>query len=250
MKSLSLNAAWNEASAFIRREAVLLIPVVLLFIAIPLALIFQAIPPEFREMTPNSDKPMPQLPAASLLLIFAVGLLVFGGVLATNALSLKPGISVREAVVLGFRKLPVAIGSALTVLMLIGLPVLLIRLISPLAGDIVFLLTVLFVSVRLIFLNAVIVDSDAGPVQALQRSWALSRGQVPRLLLFILVITAPVMLVNLIVEMAFALPAMAMWGKEAGMQAGGLGRALAMSLGQMVIIVMTVRMYRQLRPAK
>ena len=245
MKSLSIGTAWQESSMLLRREAGLIVPVVLLFIAVPLALLFGSIPPELRTAAEQADIEHVTLPGYTLMLFLLCPLFMVEGTLATYALALKPGISLREALLLGFRRIPVALGAAL----LVGLalvPVMLLRVAIPAVGDIVIMVLLFLLSARLLPLNAVVVDRPVGVIASLRQSWVLSRGWLLKLLFFIIVISMPIMIAQLAGQLLFGLVGVAIGGQEGGRQLGDVGGAAALALGQMVVIVMTSRIYRQL----
>jgi len=246
MTSLSIGAAWQESSAFLKREAGLLVPVTLLFIGVPLALLLAAIPPELRQMTDPASLQQIQLPAWTLLVFVLCPLVMAGGVLATYALALKPGISLGEALALGFRRIPVALGAALLVGLAVFAPLMLVRAAAPQAGSLVMTIVLFLLSARLLPLNAMVVDRPVGVIAAIRDSWLLSRGWLLRLLLFIILISIPVMIAQVVGQLLFGLAGVAIGGQEGGRQLGDVGAAAAVALGQMVMIVMTARIYRQL----
>ena len=242
---VSIGAAWTEAREFIRREAGLLFPVALLFIAIPIALIFEAIPPEMRQ-APMPGAARPQIPGTSLLLIMVCSLVMVGGTLTCYALSVKPGISLGEALAHGFRRLPVAVGSALIVAVALAVPMVLLTAASPQVGALLTLLAAFLLSAKLLLINVVIVDRPCGPIEALRASWAMSRGNLGRLLLFLIGISLPVMLAQTVAEVLLGLVGLALGGPDVGRQMGIIGVAAALGVGQLFMIVMTSRIYRQI----
>lgn len=246
MKSLSIGTAWQESSAFLKREAGLLIPVSLLFIGVPLALLLGSIPPELRNVTDRAALQQITLPVWLPILFFLCPLFMVGGSLAIYALALKPGISLREALAFGFRRIPVALGAALLIAVVVFAPIILVSAASPQLGSLVMMVAVFLLSARLLPLNAVVVDRPVGVISAIRDSWALSRGWLLRLLLFIILISIPIMLAQLAGQVLFGLVGIAIGGQEGGRQLGDVGTAAAVALGQMVVIVMTSRIYRQL----
>ncbi len=249
MKPVSINMAWTEASAFIRREASLLVPVMLLLVAVPLAAIFLSIPPELRNYVAGPGVSPPQIPALSMVVIILSSLIMLGGTLVCYALALMPGVSVREAIAIGYRRMPVALGAALLAGLAIALPAALLTILNPVVGKVMILVGSLIFSVRLLFLNAHVVASRDGVLQSLKASWAMASGQMVRLFAFIVAITALIMLAQVVAELLLGLLGLAIGGKDVGRQAGDIGAALALALGQMVLIVMTSRLYRQAAPA-
>ena len=246
MKQVSIGAAWTEANLFIRREAGLLFPVILLFVAIPMALIFQAIPEELRNMKPGGEVPTPQLPGSSLVLMIVCAVVMIGGTLSCYTLALKPGISLREALIHGFRRIPVSLAAGLLIAFVLAVPMTLLGFIAPGAGEVFVLVAALFISARLVPLNAIIVDRHKGAFTALRLSWDLTKGNTGRLLLFIIAVTIPIILARIVAELLLGLVGLSLGGPELGRQAGDLGAATAMAVGQVYMIVMSSRLYRQL----
>ena len=245
MKSVSLGTAWKEAQEFMQREAGLLIPVALLFIAIPLALMMQAIPPELRHVKVEQGAAPPQVPFYPVFIMFGASLIILGGMLTIYALALKPGISLKEAVTLGFRRMGISLGASLIVGGAMLLPLAIAGAISPTLAATVTLLVVLAVSARMLMLNAIVIDRPVGIIQALKDSWAFSKGNVAKLLLFVIAIIIPIMLAQAVCEMGFGLAGTAIGGPDLGWRLGAVGGSIALALGQMVMAVMTARIYRQ-----
>lgn len=251
MKSLSIGKASQDAGLFLKREAGLVVPIALLFTGIPVALLLQAIPPSLRRVgAGEAAATQAELPSIALLLLFLCPILVLGGSLATYALALRPGISVGEALRHGFRRMPVALGAALLMGLALAIPLLVFGAFSPAAASGVLLICALFLSARLLPLNAVVTDRPVGAVAALRESWMLSRGHMARLLAFVVLISIPIMIAQLVGQTLLGLVGFALGGKDMAQQAGDVGAALALSLGQMVMIVMTAFIYRQLNAAR
>lgn len=246
MKSLSIGAAWQESSLFLKRESGLLVPVALLFIGVPLALLLGSIPPELRHVPEEAAIGPASVSPLMLILFMVCPLIMAGGTLALYALALKPGISLREALLLGFRRMPVALGAALLIGLAVLVPLVLVKAASAQIGNFITMILLLLLSARLLALNAVVIDRPVGVIAAIRDSWNLSRGWLLRLLSFIIVISIPIMLTQLVGQILFGLAGMAVGGKEGGRQLGDVGAAAALALGQMVMIVMTSRIYRQL----
>lgn len=246
MKSLSIGAAWLEASAFLRRESALLLPVALLFLAVPLALVFQSIPPEMQQVAATASAEPPQMPLSSALTILFSGLVIIAGTLALYALALKPGISVGEALALGVRRLPVSLATTLLEGLVVMVPVILISTVSVAFGFLAMMVGAFLLSTRLLMLNARIVDRPVGVVQALRDSWTMARGSMPRLLLYVAAISFPIMLAETVGQIVLGFLGFALGGADLGRAMGEVGAAVVLALGQMVMIVMTARLYRQL----
>ena len=249
MKPVSLGAAWLETVAFIKREAGLLVPAILLFIAVPLIAILLAVPPQMREMPAGSEPAAVEIGDGVIFLVTGGMLVMFGGLLVCFALALKPGISMGEALKLGFRRLPVALGAALIMALAVMVPAVVMASVSKVAADFAVVIAAMLISARMIFVNALIVDRPVGVIESVRQSWNLSRGQFGRLLLCLVAIAIPTLLSQAVAGMLLGLPVIAFAGAEAGARATDAAGAIVMALGQMVLAVMTSRLYRQLVPA-
>ncbi|MCH4150365.1 MAG: hypothetical protein LKF30_00220 [Sphingobium sp.] len=245
MKPFSLSVAWLETLAFVKREGGLVFPVVLLFIAIPLALIMHVIPDDMRQMTPGAGAPNVSLPPYAMVVIPFALFFVLGGTLSCYALALKPGISLREALFLGFRRIPHAFSASVLIGVALAIPMLLVGSLSPAIASLYITGATIFFSVKFLFLNAVIVDRMAGPIAAIRQSWVMARGNAARLLLLIVAMTIPIMLAQVTAGILFGLIGFAVGGAEAGRQISDFAGAVMLSLGQLFIIVVTTRLYRQ-----
>lgn len=246
MKRVSLSSAWEESLGFIRQEAGLLFPVALLFISIPIALILQMIPAELRELTQSGPRPNVSVSPVAVLVICASAMVILGGTLSCYALAARPGISLREALVLGFRRIPPALGGALMLGLVLVVPMMVLSKVSPHVANLYTTAATLFFTVKFLFLNLVIVDRLEGPVVAMRRSWAMTRGNVGRLLLLIVGLTIPIMLAQTVAEILLGLIGFALGGAEVGKQMSDLAAAVVLSLGQVFMIVLTTKVYRQL----
>jgi hypothetical protein len=193
MASLSIGRAWEETAAFAQREGRLVFPVAFLLMALPGA-IFQALTPVTR---PG------EAPEAGLWLLFLPVLFLASivGSLAICHLALRPGASVGEALQLGLRRFPAMFGAALLVGLAAGLlmiPIIILLVMAVMGGGaanpeaLVPLLILLmlppfvFFWIRLVLLTPVVAAEPVGPIAAIQRSWALTRGHFWRLLGFLL----------------------------------------------------------------
>ena len=105
MATISIGKAWEEAVAFIRREATLLFPVALLFVALPGLIVQEMTPPQLQEWfaQPKADAIPAMPPGFALSMLLGIVIIWFGS-LALFALALRPGISVGEALRLSFSR--------------------------------------------------------------------------------------------------------------------------------------------------
>jgi hypothetical protein len=203
MRDLSINTAWNEASAFVRREAGLLFPIVFLLGSLPGAAA-QLLAPQ------QGSTPTPGEAGAWLLVFLAAILLGFIANLAIAYLALRPGRSVGEGLGRAGRRFLPMLGAMLIVSIAAGLLLfvlaMVVTLLMPGAAEsmaaggppgpealaaigIVFLLmapVLIYVAPRLVLMTPVAAVEEAGPLAIIRRSWQLSKGNFWKLLGFIL----------------------------------------------------------------
>ena len=110
MATLSIGKAWEETAAFVAREAALLLPVALLFVALPIVLLQEMTPPELVQWSASMKGTMPAVPGSYWFSLLLAVVLIWFGSLTLFALALRPGISVAEALRLALHRLPVLIG--------------------------------------------------------------------------------------------------------------------------------------------
>ena len=260
MATISIGKAWEEAVAFIRREATLLFPVALLFVALPGLIVQEMTPPQLQEWfaQPKADAIPVMPPGFALSMLLGIVIIWFGS-LALFALALRPGISVGEALRLSFARLPVLIGTALLVVAAIVAFVVLIALLgavfslaSQQAAAVMGLLLgtaavviIFFVSVRLVLLNPVVIDTRAGVIESLRRAWSLTRGHFWRLLGFLLIVMLLSTLVGTAAQVIVGLLGGLLAGPEGARLAGGIAGAAVSAVIQVYLLVMLARLYRQ-----
>lgn len=261
MASLSIGKAWEETAAFVKREGQLLFPVALLFLAIPFAILFQMIPPEYMHMSVGQTKNPPPLSGSVKIAMVVTAIITLIGSLTLYALALKPGISVGEALRLGVRRAPVLAGA----MALVGLGYLLVVvLLSVLAGMLaiatgaqaavtlvvlVMLPLFVFIAARLMPVNALVVDRQGGIIASLKATWALTAGHVWRLIAFLAVLFMLATIVQAAVQAVFGVIGGLLGGPEAAQVAGDVAVAGCSGVFQVYFLVMTARIYRQLEPS-
>ena len=257
MAVMSIGKAWEETVAFVARERSLLFPVALLFVALPGLIVQEMTPPELASWTMKDA--VPDVPVSFWLAMVLGVVLIWFGSLTLFALALRPGISVQEALRLSLARLPVLLGTALTVVGLLGAAVVAVAIIvvlltlvaKPLAAALAMLLGVavggvmMFVSVRLLLLNPVVIDGNAGVMDSLRHSWALTRGHFWRLLGFILILTLLSAIVGSAAQAIFGVIGGLVGGPDAARLTGGIAAAAVSTLLQVYILVMLARLYRQ-----
>jgi hypothetical protein len=260
MTTMSIGKAWEEAVAFVAREASLLFPVALLFVALPGLILQEMTPPELQAWfaQPKADA-IPAMPPGFGLAMLITIILIWFGSLALFALALRPGISVGEALRLSFARLPVLIGTALVVLgviagiftvaLLVGVLVSLAS--KQLAAAVGLLLGIIavglvfYASIRLVLLNPVVIDSQAGVTDSLRRAWALTRGHFLRLFAFLLIVMILSTIVASVAQVVVGLLGGLIAGTEGARVAGSIAGAAVSSIIQVYMLVMLARLYRQ-----
>lgn len=250
MKHLSISKAWNETIAFVGKEAALLFPIALAFMALP-AIVAAHLQPEvpiadaktIQEMSALMQPFMPQL-----LLSFAITSLIGAvGGLGITALSLRGGMSVGEAIVLGTTRLPSLIGATLMI-GLLWMVWSVFALSGPVGALIGFALfpVMVFVSIRLSLLPPIVIEEGLGPWPLLRRSWSLTQGQFWRLFGFVIIFFVVAFVVSIAVAAVFGI-----FDRLLGDIAGGglIGMIASGLLGAVLnayFMVMIARIYRQL----
>ncbi|MDI1294489.1 MAG: glycerophosphoryl diester phosphodiesterase membrane domain-containing protein [bacterium] len=259
MATMSIGKAWEQAVAFVAREATLLFPVALLFVALPGLIIQEMTPPELAKWSLAPTAAMPNVPPGFILAMLLAIIIVWFGSLTLFALALRPGISVGEALRLSLARLPVLLGTALVIVGALTIAAfvgaLVIALLSSLLGPAVMLLAsvlvivaagfVLFVSVRLVLLNPVVIDGALGVKASLRHSWALTQGHFWRLLGFLLVLTMLSAIVGAAAQSIIGLIAGLVGGAASAQFAGGVAAAIVSTVVQVYMLVMLARLYRQ-----
>ncbi|WP_420137181.1 hypothetical protein [Sphingomonas sp.] len=215
MKPLSIEQAYRWTQGVVAREWRLILPVAFMFMAFP-PLVLDLLAPQWMDavmkaaLQPQNPAPMAQLMSWLLPIMLLLFTLSNVGGLAITALALVPGISVREALLLAFRRLPTLIGAQL--LVLLGAILLMIvlsvitgvaQLLSPGIGALVGGMALgfaLLIGIRLLLLTATIISRPVGPVGALRTSWAMTGrtfwplvGAVAVYLIGVLVVTAAIL---------------------------------------------------------
>ncbi|MEC3912106.1 hypothetical protein U5A82_17000 [Sphingobium sp. CR2-8] len=263
MTTMSIGKAWEEAVVFVAREATLLFPVALLFVALPGLILQEMTPPELQAWfaAPKPDT-IPAMPPGFALAMLLTIILIWFGSLALFALALRPGISVGEALRMSFARLPVLIGTALvvvglvagifTVAVLVGVVFSLAS--KQLAAAIGLLLgfaavgAVFFASIRLVLLNPVVIDSRAGVMDSLRRAWALTRGHFWRLFGFLVLVMLLSTIAASVAQLIVGLLGGMIAGPDGARLAGGIAGAAVSSIVQVYMLVMLARLYRQAQP--
>jgi hypothetical protein len=265
MTKLSLNQAWNETAAFVKREGRLLFPIALLLVALPMTAV--------RPLMPASGGPGEVPEPGAWLVVLALAIVVgMVGNLAIATLALRSGTSVAEALSNGLRRMPFLLAATLLIILATGAAAFLIILLfailfggggsapSPEAALrlaattlIVLLPLGLYVFSRLIFTTPVAAVEQSGPLAIIRRSWQLSRGSVWTLIGFILLVAILFLVINLAVTAVVGiLLALAAGPPEPGSLGAILMLIVDALLNTVIAVYMTVmvaRLYAQLAGA-
>jgi hypothetical protein len=259
---LSISRAWSETGAFLAKEARLVLPIALLLLAIP-AMASELILPE-PAATPSAGRALLQL--TLLLVNIAAGLV---GVVAITNLALRPGTSVGEALRTGLRRFPPLFVASLMIglgFVLIAFVVILLfagaamegavppdpRNLPPSFSVVILLLTVLGLAlwIRFMMVTPVATAEPVGPIGALRRSWALTRGHYWRLLgtflLLLLVATVAVLALSSTLGIVLVLLAGPPEPGNLTWTVSALVSVLFQTLMTVVLGVLAARVYRQL----
>ncbi len=187
MERIPLGAVWQETARFMRGELALVLPIALAGFGLPVVILQLLIPEPLTPDTVYGQWMWVLLPYALCSMIAS---------LAISALTLRPGMSVQEALAMALRRVPVAIGVALLALAtLLGLTV----VVSVAAGIeraalgrsgpvfaialLVLLTATISLLVRALPVWALIADRDDGPIAALRAAFHATQGRYLRLLL-------------------------------------------------------------------
>ncbi len=266
MATLSVSAAWNETAAFVARERRLLFPLAFMLTALPAALLDLVMPP------PPAPGQLPQagLWLAAVPLTFIAAMI---GNIALSVLSLRPGLSVAEALGRGLRRFPILLAVVL-LLMIAGALLLFVAamvavLVTPGALDAaksgvptpatgtaallmlaIVLPALLYVGARLTVLTPLAANEDSGPLAMIGRSWRLTAGYVWRLIGFLVLAGLLVGVLSTAVQSVAGLLSALILGSIAPGSPGALLVILVMLVVNTVIgaylAVLIARIYAQL----
>jgi hypothetical protein len=195
MPRLDLNLAWADTIAALRAHKELLIPIIGIFVFLPIAIL--GMWTGQIEISQNSTQAQIDSATAAfikdnVLWIVILGLIVQFGTLVIYILLLAPGnLTVSAALNSAIKFIPTAIAVGLIYNLAITLPNLL-----PFAkndGFIAFLflfrLFAIYITIRLVLPNCVIAaEAQANPINALKRSWELTSGHFARLFAYLLLL--------------------------------------------------------------
>jgi hypothetical protein len=259
---LSISRAWTETGSFLAKEARLVLPIALLLLAIP-AMAAELLSPEPSASPTGID--------IAWRLVLVVLNLIAGliGVVAITHLALKPNTSVGEALRMGVRRFPPLFLASLLIglaFFAIAFVVILIfagaamqgaappdpRNLPPSFGLVILLLIALGLAlwIRFMMVTPVATAEPVGPIAALRRSWALTRGHYWRLLgaflLLLLVALIAIFALSATIGIVLVLLAGPPEPGNATWTVAALISVLLQTLLTVVLAVLVARVYRQL----
>ncbi|PXA84163.1 hypothetical protein DMC47_41065 [Nostoc sp. 3335mG] len=198
--TVSLGAVWEDTVAFLKAELSLVAPVSLLGFGLPMVAFMLAVPAD--EAVNGKLQPGPWM-----LWMFPCGFVAMLGSLAVSSLVLTPNVSVKESIVVAFRRIPTGLGLFLLYLglqVVLSLPLALANWAEGGMGTISMLdylaslVFVMWVLVRVMPIWAIVADRPQTPWASVMRAFELTRGCTGRLIALRLVMGAAA-LVTLIV---------------------------------------------------
>lgn len=256
MAHLSLTQAWNEAAAFVKREARLIVPVAFMLVVLPPVLLSLFVP----QTSPlEPPQPGPWLLAVPVILVLGLA-----GNIAICRLVLRAGISVGEALSHGFRRMPALLGAVLLLSLAAFLLLVVVSIVAlavggsgpaPSGGAIALMLllalpVLLYFGVRFIVTTPAAAAESGGSLALLRRSWRLTAGHVWTLIGFVLLVALLSLVVSLAAGLVFGLIIVALAGPPApGTVSGVLALLVSAAVRTLVTVYATAlvaRVYAQL----
>lgn len=257
MRTLSVSAAWDEATALLARDGRLLVSVALAMIALPTALNGFLNPDGVNSAS---------TPLWAVLVALIASLIALAGQLALIRLAIGPSVTVGGAIAHGLRRMPIYFLTA--VLIVIGLMIIAIPLgflltavgipmstkppASPalVAAALFYMAIVTFLAVRMILTAPVASAERVGPIAIVKRSWHLTEGNWWRLFGFLLAFVVAAIVLLIAIGSAVGVVIGLLFGPIHPMSAGALVVALIQALVSAAVTtlfaVMLARIYLQL----
>ncbi|SMF61326.1 hypothetical protein [Allosphingosinicella indica] len=252
MKTLSIDKAWSETTAFLRAEGGLIFPVALALIAFP-SIFVQWLTP-----TPVEGE-APQVGAAALLIIPLMAVTLIGSV-AIAMLALRRETVVGAAIGAAARRMWPLLGAVLLIALamvvaMVPLSLIAILLVSnpqSAVAVVIFMLIpiAILVGVRLLLVTAVAADTALGPVAILKASWRLTAGHFARLLGLLVLVMIVLLLIMMAVSFVVgAIVALTLGAPDPGTLSHFImlvTLGLLNGIASAFFVVLTARVYRQL----
>jgi len=253
---LSFSRAWEETRAILKRDGRLIWPLGLMTLVLPQLLIATVVGPT--GMTDMSQDAQRASSLGFLLALLLVAWARFGGLTAIAQLTLRSDERVADALRSGLKRGPAVLGATLLVLLplvLLLAPVLMSagQQQQPTLGSALIFLVGLVLGIvalsRLQFAIAIAAAEGGGPIRLLSRSWKLTRGNALRLLGFVLLFVALLLIVSIALSSVFGSLVILALGQPEPMSVAALLLAALGLLGEMLVLVpysvMLARLYAQ-----
>lgn len=262
MAKLSITEAWNEATAYMAREAQLLFPIAFLLVALPGAIL--------QEVMPQTAGPeaAPEV-GPWFWLIIPVMVITLYGYLVLCWLSVRRSRAANEGFSAAASRLLPTVGAVLLIALafiLIALPIFAIVGAGAMLGGstgavsgaaalmvLVFLMVVIVIGTRLMLFYPVAATERVGPIGILKRSWSLTRGHFWKLLGFLVLFLILAVVVVVAVSAVVGLIIYAVAGQP---EPGSFASFLVLLLGAIINTVFALlfaalvsRIYAQLSGA-
>lgn len=253
-----INQAWEDATAFLKRESSLLVPLALATIWVG----------DVVGTLARASQPKGEPSAIATFLTLAATLWLILGQLSIMALAMRPGSSVGEALRIGGTRLgkvlltALLVGAGFVVALLPAAAGLVasgfnpeapetLRNMPPWVAAYLALLSVvaIWLGARLLMLNPLIVDRNPGVIDAIKHGFALSRGLVWQIVLVLIVyVVVTAILTGAVTSVAgslFALVGGALGSPFLGTVLTALASGLAGTALSMVAAVYVAMLYRR-----
>lgn len=255
---LDMGRAWTQATGMVGANRDLVGVLAGLFLFLPLFVLLIALLGSGIDFGPQGSEPDPEKVSTQINALLVANwwavVLVFVGQLcaslATLALLGDPGRpTVREVLARVPRLLLPALGAQLLVGLATQLPSLLVRELPPLAEallSLVILPVTIYLAIKFSLTNAVIVlGPQRNPVEAMRRSWQLTRANSFRLFGFFVMLMLLFVVIALILSLVVGLATAAL-GDRVALFGNAAFYALVLTVFYTLSYALTVAIYRQL----
>lgn len=261
MAKLSASKAWEDTTRFLRAHGGLVFAVALALLALPSIIAAPWLTPLQERMTAGTLRSEELLGYAPVFLVILLVSLI--GTLAIYTLALRPAVSVGEALRHGVGRLLPALGVTILIGLIFGVLAALLSIplalgaaasgtAAPGASALLLLLLVpvaIYLFARVYLAQVAVVDGR-GPISALKTSWALTRGNVGRLIVLLLVVFIVAGVVYLAGTFIFAgllaVLGNALGGPSLGQFLAAIVTNILSAILTAVIVVLVAMVYRQL----
>jgi hypothetical protein len=231
----SYSAVWDDTAALIRANAPLILALVGVFVFFPTLLVSYLLPPP--PIAPADPlRAVVEFYHANWYWLLLEGLVVMVGSLAILKLILaRGGTSVGGAIAGGFALLPFYFLASLFAGVMIGV------------GAFLFLLPGLYLFGRLAPLPAVLVaEGRRNPVDALQRTFALTKGNGWAIFGLVLLVAIPGLVVTTVIDWLLGIVLITVAGKALGLLLGTIVASATSAALATLLIVLYAALYRRL----